>query len=98
MRLLMFGIWDIPISLYWLFYFVLGIIGFAVSYFNRYLFLLAVAVISTFSILDFSDFFGSVTTPSEYYVFQVAISMTFAVLASLAGAILNQKKSGASLK
>jgi hypothetical protein len=31
-------------------------------------------------------------------MFQVAISMTFAVLASLAGAVLNQKKSGITVK
>lgn len=93
----MFGIWDIPISFYWMFYFVLGIIGFAISYFNRYLFLLAVGVISAFSVLDFKAFFGSLITPGEYYVFQTAISMAFAVLASLTGAILNQKKSSTKI-
>lgn len=95
MRFLMFGIGDIPITFYWTFYFVIGIIGFAISYFHRYLFLVAVAAITIFCVLDFRAFYGSLITPGEYYVFRVAISMAFAVLASLAGAILNQRTPGA---
>jgi phosphotransferase system glucose/maltose/N-acetylglucosamine-specific IIC component len=91
MGYLMYGIWDIPITFYWMFYFVLGVIGFAISYFNRYLFLLSVVAIFVFCVLDFSTFRSASTTPDKWYVTQVAISMAFAVIASLLGAVLNRR-------
>jgi hypothetical protein len=75
-----------------MFYLVLGVIGFAISYFNRYLFLVAVAAIFVFCALDFRGFYSSSVTPDEWYVMQVAISMGLAVVASLIGVILNRKK------
>ncbi len=40
MNILLFGFFDTPITNYWFFYFALGIAGFLVCYFNRYLLVL----------------------------------------------------------
>ena len=94
MSILLFGIWDIPISNYWLFYFALGIIGFFLCYFKRYFLVLILPVIIWFSISDFQSFYQSKQGiyPGNDYVFLAVTSMVLALLASVLGAMLNSKK------
>ncbi len=94
MSILLFGIWDIPISNYWLFYLALGIIGFLLCYFKRYFLALVLPIIIWFSMSDFQSFYQSRQGiyPSNDYVFLAVIAMVLALLASVLGAILNSRK------
>ncbi len=94
MIILLFGIWDKSINDYWLFYFVLGIIGFLLCYFRRYFLALMLPVVIWFSISDFQSFYQSNQGiyPGNDYVFQAGIAMILALLASVLGAVMNNRK------
>ncbi len=92
MKFLLFGFWDIPVSSYLMFYGALGIAGFFFSYLHRYLLALAIPVIVWFAVADFQGFYRYNVGPANDYVFLVSLSMVFAVIASLAGAALNNRK------
>lgn len=93
MELLLFGFWDIPISYYWLFYGILGLVGFLLCYFNRYLLALVIPIIVWFAVSDFQHFYKSLNVnPSDSYVFSAFLAMLFAVAVSVFGAIANKRK------
>ena len=94
MTILLFGIWDKPVSDYWLFYCVLGIVGFLLCYFRRYFLVLILPVIIWFSNLDIQSFYQSRQGiyPGNGYVFLAVATMILALLASVFGAILNNRK------
>ncbi|MEJ7861569.1 MAG: hypothetical protein WKF90_08025 [Pyrinomonadaceae bacterium] len=93
MNILLFGIWETPISDYWFFYFVLGIAGFLLCYLNRYLLVLVIPVIIWFSVSDFQNFYHSVNVrPDSLYIFWAFLSMMLAMTASVFGALMNKRK------
>lgn len=95
MNILLFGIWDKSINDYWLFYCVLGIVGFLLCYFRRYFLALMLPVIIWFSISDFLSFYQVRHTiyPGNNYVFQAGIAMMLALLASIFGTMISNRKS-----
>ena len=92
MELFFFGMWDIPVSNYWAFYFLLAIIGFGLCLLHRYFIALALPVLGWFAFKDFSSFFAYNVGPDRIYIAQVAISIICAVLLSFFGAYLNLRR------
>jgi hypothetical protein len=95
--LFLFGFWDVPETSYWLFYFILGAIGFLVSYWNRLALVLAIPTVLWFVVSDFRTFYRYPVHPDNWWVFSVSVSMMFAVIAPIIGATLGLRKKARSL-
>jgi hypothetical protein len=93
MNILLFGIWEMPVTNYLYFYLLAGLVGFILCYFNRYLLPLVAIALLWFSITDFTYFYHIINLrPDNSYIFKATLSMIFAILASVVGAIVNLKK------
>lgn len=92
LSILFLGIWDIPVSSYWIFYLALGLLGFAICYYQRLFIIGILPVLIWFAISDFERFYRYQVSPSNSYVFSVSISICLAICLSLIGTYFNWKK------
>lgn len=92
MNLILFGIWDIPVSTYLIIYLGLGILGFLLCYFHKYFIFAVFPVLLWLCISDFNQFYSNQITPHPQYVFQVVLAMITAFSATIFGTILNRRK------
>lgn len=88
--------WSVPITDYWLFYLVFGIIGFVLCFYSRFFITFVVPLLLWFCIADLRSFYhqdlGSKQLgPSNDYVFGVAVSMLITLGLSGLGTYLNWK-------
>lgn len=88
MPALFFGVWDIPVSDYVLFYAVVGILGFLLSYLKRFLIIVPITVVLGFAVRDFLDFYRWQVNPPDWYVITVVVSLLLALVASVLGVVL----------
>lgn len=98
MNLILFGIWDIPVSSYLLTYLSLGVLGFFLCYFHRFFAFVFIPLLIWLCISDFNEFYKYQVTPASAYVFQVVVAMTFAFSTTICGTILNWRKQKKPLK
>ncbi len=93
MEILLFGFWDIPISYYWLFYGIFGLVGFLLCYFNRYLIALVIPIIVWFAVSDYQYFYHIINLrPDDSYIYSAVLAMVLAIAASVFGDVLNKRK------
>lgn len=90
--LLLIGIWETPIIYYWSFYLILGVIGFALCYINKYFVAAAVPVIVGFGIYDFKSFERYNLEPGDSFPFFVLLSIVFSILLTVLGGFMNWRK------
>ena len=93
MEILLFGIWDIPVSNYWFFYGFFGVVGFLLCYFNRYLVVLVVPIIVWFAVSDVQHFYHSINVrPEDSYIFSAVLAMVLAFVLTILGLVVNIRK------
>jgi hypothetical protein len=92
MFVLLFGIWDISVSTYMLFYVALGLAGLFLSYWKRFFALISIAVVIGFAVRDFQDFYRWQVHPSDNYVLTVGMFIVLAIIAPVFGAILRTQR------
>lgn len=90
--LLLVGIWETPIIYYSSFYLVLGVIGFALCYINKYFVAAAVPAIVGFGIYDFKSFERYNLEAADNFPFFVLLSIVFSILLTVLGGYINWRK------
>lgn len=92
MEILLFGVWDVPVSSYLWPYLLLGLIGSIACYLNRYFLVLIIPIILWFAISDFRRFYRYDIGPNNEYVFFVGLSILLAMAAAIGASVLNKRK------
>lgn len=93
MEILLFGIWETPVSYYWLFYGIVGLLGFLLCYLNRYLIVLIIPIIVWFAVSDYQYFYHKVNViPDDSYIFSAVFAMVLALVATVFGFVMNMRK------
>lgn len=88
--------WSVPITDYLLFYFVVGVIGFALCFYWRFFLTVVAPILVWLCIGDLRSFYrqdvgSNKLGPDSDYILIVGVSMIFALGTSLLGAYLNWK-------
>lgn len=89
--LLLFGVWEIPLTDYLYFYLALAVIGFVLCYVLRSSIFVVVPVIAWFAVNHVSRFYRYQVGPQPEYAFQVFLAIAAAVGFSVYGLILNKR-------
>ena len=87
-------LWDVPITNYWFFYLIFGMIAFALCFYKRFFIYAIIPILLWFCIADMHSFYyqdlgSNKVGPEGDYIFQVAISMIFALALAVLGTYLN---------
>ena len=91
--LFLFGIWETPLSNYWLFYLGFGLLGFALCYFHRLFIIPVIPLLLWFAISDLKDFYHYQALLNNNYIFQVIIAIFTSLMMFISGAFLNAQES-----
>lgn len=91
MQVLLLGIWDIPVSEYWIFYLLLGLAGAIGAFIHRYLLGIFFLALLYFVVQDFRDFYRYSVHPSDWYIFQFMVGILLSAALAVFGVFVRTK-------
>lgn len=94
---LLFGIWDISVSSYYVQFLALGCLGFGLCWFRRWLIVPVIGLIGYLAFKDFSQMAASSVGPKadSLYAIQVYFAILLSLLMTIAGFVMRRRRSAA---